>query len=525
MRDSSLFFSPRYVSVAEMVAIEKAADANGLTYAMMMENAGMALASWVEEAYSQKTSRVCLGLVGKGNNGGDTLIALARLAALGWTVSAALVGRSGNDDPLVMRLRDAGGSVYEYPLGWQTVEQEVSRCGVLLDGLLGTGTRLPLRTPASEALGRVGEALNRAPGGPVVVAVDCPSGVDCDTGEAAEETITADQTVCMAAVKRGLLALPAFGFVGGLNVVGIGLSEGFEPLSQISRVVLMDREVRDLLPRRALDSHKGTFGRVVVVGGSRQYAGAPLLAGKAAFRSGAGWVTLAVPEPLQLPLAGHFPEATWIPLPHVEQSIAPQAAETLAANLERATALLVGPGLGRTSDSAGFLDALLSGSSLPPLVLDAEALRLLAEIRNWASRLPSGSILTPHPGEMANLTGMPVDAVQADRIGTAERFARERDCVLVLKGAFTLVAAPDGRTAINPVATAALARAGTGDVLAGIIAGLRGQGLGAFEAATAGVWLHGQAGLVAERRLGSSAAVLAGDLPDGLGEILAALQR
>jgi NAD(P)H-hydrate epimerase len=229
--------------------------------------------------------------------------------------------------------------------------------------------------------------------------------------------------------------------------------------------------------------------------------------------------------------------------------ISAEAADVLAENLERATALLIGPGFGLEDTTRDFLTHFLEGSlatrraaprigfvpaesrtsaqasrSLPPLVLDADGLKLLAKIPDWQKKLPSPAILTPHPGEMSVLTGLPVDEIQADRQGISRRFAGEWGHVVVLKGAFTVIAAPNGGTTVIPVANAALARAGTGDVLAGLIVGLRAQGLGAVEAATAGAWIHARAGLEAAEAVGTSASVLAGDLVDAIPDVLAELE-
>ena len=290
--------------------------------------------------------------------------------------------------------------------------------------------------------------------------------------------------------------------------------------------------VRQVLPDRPLDAHKGTFGTALVVAGSANFTGAAWLAGQAAYRIGAGLVTLAVPAPLHSALAGQFPEATWLLLPHKNGAIAADACQTVLENLGRVTAMLVGPGFGLAQTSADFLEGLLVGSiehqqaerhsakqhakpvpsELPPLVIDADGLKLLANIENWPKRLPDPAVLTPHPGEMSVLTDLHRDEIQADRLGVALRFSREWGHVVVLKGAFTLVAAPDGRLAVIPVATPALARAGTGDVLAGLIVGLRAQGVEAFQAAVAGAWVHAQAGLRAAEELGTTASVLAGDV-------------
>jgi len=269
--------------------------------------------------------------------------------------------------------------------------------------------------------------------------------------------------------------------------------------------------VRSALPPRPADAHKGTFGTAVIVAGSRRFPGAAILAGEAAYRSGSGLVTIATVESVQPALAGRLPEATWLPLPEENGWISPDAASRLYPELTRAASVLIGPGLGQESQTGEFLSNLL-GRDLPPLVVDADGLKLAAGSKVGVKSLPKDSVLTPHPGEMAILTGLEVAEIQAARLETAERFAGDWGQVIVLKGAFTVVSSPDGRSAVLPLASAALARAGTGDVLAGIIAGLRAQGMKAFEAACAGVWLHGQAGLRAANRLRGTAGVLAGDL-------------
>lgn len=379
---------------------------------------------------------------------------------------------------------------------------------------------------------------------PHVVAVDCPSGVDSDTGEAAPECIPADLTVTMAAVKRGLLSCPAYNYVGVLRLVGIGLPQGIEAYDAIRREVASPEWVRDVLPERPLDAHKGTFGTALIVAGALNYTGAAALAGEAAYRVGAGLVTLGAPGPLHSALAGQLPEVTWLLLPHEVGVIEAAAARIVKENLERVTALLIGPGFGLEDTTGDFLRQFLgepapkkkaqlgfvksadqredaTKSELPPLVVDADGLKLLARLPDWPAQLPPSTVLTPHPGEMAVLTGLDTAEIQAERVEVAERFAAEWGHVVALKGAFTVIAAPDGRTVVVPVASPALARAGSGDVLAGLIVGLRAQGVAAFEAAAAGVWLHAQCGLLAADILGSPAAVIAGDLISALPDVIA----
>lgn len=539
----------KLVTVAEMQAIEREADAGGLSYDQMMENAGRGLAELVAEVYGHLKNEGVFGLVGSGNNGGDTLVALAHLAEWGWPANAYLVRPRPEGDPLVTRLKETGGMILlvEDDAGLVQLDSMLSSHAVLLDGVLGTGIKLPLRGEVARVLEKARRYVLRMPKRPIVVAVDLPSGVDSGSGEVADECIPADLTVTMAAVKAGLLRFPANKSVGELRVVEIGLSD--EPSwRNVHRNVADTNMVRSFLPLRPPDAHKGTFGTVLVVAGSINYTGAALLAGKSAFRAGAGLVTLAVPVPLHSSLAGHFPEATWLLLPHELGVIASGAASVIHKHLGRPTAMLIGPGFGMedtTKDfiarligataqnrrgSIGFVAASKSESTevranLPPLVIDADGLKLLIRIPGWQSYLPAPAVLTPHPGEMGIMTGLPVDEIQSSRLEVAERYAQEWGHVVVLKGAFTVIASPDGETTVIPVAAAALARAGTGDVLAGLIAGLRAQGLDAFQAAVTGCWIHAQAGLRAAGALGTSASVLAGDVLEAVAGVISDLYR
>jgi NAD(P)H-hydrate epimerase len=365
----------------------------------------------------------------------------------------------------------------------------------------------------------------------------------------ADETIAADLTVTMAAVKQGLLKLPAFEYIGDLEVVDIGLPDDLPSLNEVQIEVADVDSIAALLPERAIDSHKGTFGTALIAAGSVNYTGAALLAGEAAYRSGAGLVTLAIPASLHGTLAGRFPEATWVLLPHEMGVISSGAAEVLAKNFENASALLIGPGFGTENSTREFMENFLEGrygarknttrigfvpqekekqdannARIPPLVIDADGLKLLAQVKDWYQKLPGPAILTPHPGEMAVLTDLSKDLIQEKRQEIAAQYARTWGHIVVLKGAFTVVAAPDGRVTLIPVASPALARAGTGDVLAGLIVGLRAQGLDAYEAAVAGAWIHAQAGLYAADDLGTAASVLAGDVLNSISDVISDLE-
>lgn len=500
-----------------MRAIEQAADELGLSYAQMMENAGRSLAEAIL-AHSHKGENSMVALVGAGNNGGDALVALAALGAAGWKTGALLIGKRFSHDEYVKRARKAGAQIRTLHYdNHETLDEHAEwlrSFGFVMDGILGTGVRAPVREPLARVMAAIKANMEITRPKPFVVAVDCPSGMDCDSGEIAPQALPADLTVCMGAVKYGMLTLPAFGYLGELVVADIGITNRVRQWADIQRHTIDEAAVRSMLPERPLGGHKGTFGRLLVVAGSAQYPGAALLAGRAGYRSGAGLVHMAVPKPVQPLLAGHLPEAIWLPLSAQEGWIAENALKPIKDILPQASALLLGPGVGLAPGTGEFVGKLLK-EKLPPLVVDADGLKLMAAYDDWFRRFALDAVLTPHPGEMAALTGRSVEEIQRSRIEIAEEFARTWHQVVVLKGAFTVVAAPDGRTAVLPLAAPALARAGSGDVLAGLIAGLRAQGAAAFEAACAGVWLHGQAGLRAAAQRGS-AAVLAGDLLDHL---------
>lgn len=535
----------KLVTVSQMQAIEKEADSEGLTFEQMMKNAGQGLAEVVADLFVDDDQLEIVGLVGPGNNGGDALVALTALTNEGWKASAYLVKRKKDD--LVKQFIEAGGNIFSGDDAFDQLAESLETTDVILDGVLGTGIKLPLKKEVTELLSEVNDLLDSLDESPLVIAVDCPTGVDCDSGEVADETIRADLTVTMAAVKQGLLKLPAFEYVGELKVVDIGLPADLPSFKNLQTEVADEDSVSALLPERPLDSHKGTFGTALIAGGSVNYTGAVVLAGEAAYRAGAGLVQLAIPASIHAAVAGQVPEATWVLLPHSTGVIASSAAEVLVKNIERATSMLIGPGIGAESTTKEFIENLLARkstpkksaigfvhgeseskeadkNSLPPMVVDADGLRLLAQIKDWHTKLPAPAILTPHPGEMSALTGLSKEEIQEDRQATAIRFAKEWGHVVVLKGAFTVVAAPDERTTVIPVASPALARAGTGDVLAGLIVGLRAQGLDAYDAAIAGAWIHAQAGLYAADDLGTTASVMASDVLNSISDVLSDLE-
>jgi hydroxyethylthiazole kinase-like uncharacterized protein yjeF len=489
----------------------RAVERFGLPVRQLMEVAGVALARAALEL--RAGSGPVVVLCGGGHNGGDGLAAARHLALRGVPVEVCLWadrGRLAEAPAANLALAEAQGiPVTEAPAA-DALAGRLGRASLVVDCLLGTGFRGPLRAP----LGDVVEAVNRADR--PVLAADVPSGLGGDLGPAPEgPVVRATVTLCFGAVKAGVWVPPGRTWAGEVRWEPLGIPEpAWEGLDVLEG--LTDDLVARALPVRRSDAHKGTYGTVAVLAGSVGFAGAAALAAEGAARAGAGLVRVLCPAPVQPVVAGHLREATVHPLPaDAAGALAPEAVEApvLREVLAAARVLVAGPGLGRAEGVGRVLRWALDAFS-GPVVLDADALNVLdlATLRGTRGAL----VITPHPGEAARLAGASTREIQADRVGWARRLAREGRAVTALKGAGTVVADPSGRTALCPTGNDGLATGGTGDVLAGVVAGLLAQGAGPWEAAVAGVYLHGRAADLAARRLGRRA-LLAGDVARALG--------
>jgi ADP-dependent NAD(P)H-hydrate dehydratase / NAD(P)H-hydrate epimerase len=537
------------LSVAQMREVERVADAGGLSYARMMQNAGSAAAgiilgrieAWRSAGRIQSASTRILILVGPGNNGGDGLVCARALAeaavsrGLDLTAQVYLLKPRAEDDPVFAPLRERGIFIADAAddLRLRVLHQLVTHADVIVDALLGTGTSRPIDGVLRDVLGEVAAVRKQRGEGavPLIVALDGVTGMNYDTGALDEAAVPADATITFHAPKRGHYCFPAAGAIGELVVAPIGV----EARADQSDVVLGDAAwVRGKLPVRTRDGNKGSHGRVLVVGGSIDYSGAPTLAATAAYRAGAGLVTLAVPRDIQASAAALCREATFLTLPGSGESLSPAALPRLVetiGKLDRRHGIVLGPGMGQAGPAREFLLALLDalgalgrGENAPRLVVDADALNLLAALPDWPARLPPRSVLTPHPGEMARLAGSTVKDIQSDRIGNAMACARRWNHVVVLKGAYTVVAYPENCDIVLPFAIPAMATAGTGDVLTGCMAGFLAQGLSPLDAAVCGAYVHAGAGELWQNQHGD-AGLLAGDLLPLLPDVIAALRR
>ncbi len=515
----------KLVTAAEMRELEERAAAEGRPPAALMEEAGLAVAQEVWMHLGAVPERKVVVLVGPGNNGGDGLVAARHLHELGAQVAVLLLAPRGEDDPnlrqlverriQVNQLAGESGDLLADESGLSALDDALAGADVVLDAVLGTGRARPLAGVIAQALDRVSEARTR-PGGPRLFAVDVPTGVDSDTGAVDPHAPRADVTVALGCSKVGLHTLPGAEYAGQMEVVDIGLPAA--AVDALPVELLNARWVRERLPSRPAGANKGTFGRVLVVAGSKLYVGAARLAALGALRTGAGLVTVACPASVQPLIAAGLSEATYLPLPDGGGGfVAAEAAVEIARTLSDYDALLLGPGLGQGASQSAFVRQLLCSlpEDGPPALIDADGLNSLAKLPHWWERVSGRCVLTPHPGEHARLTGHSIAEIQGDRLSAAREAARGWRQTVVLKGAYTIIAEGraegDGRAAVNPYANPSLASAGTGDVLAGAVAGLMAQGLGPFEAACCGAYVHAAAAEGLRRDLGD-AGLLAGDL-------------
>lgn len=512
------------VTSEEMRELDRhAIESLGIPSIALMENAGRAVAEEVV-AFSKRApvpdaGKPWLILVGKGNNGGDGMVCARHMQEFGMKAELLFASDPGH-------LTGDAALQYEAICNMGFVQTVYSpgnvqwhRYAGIVDALLGTGTKGAPRAPYAELIREANDS------GLPIVAADIPSGLDADTGRIYDPCIRATITVALAFAKCGLRQYPGAEWAGQVITRKIGIPEYLAAQAGVqtfeaNRRMFAERLGLTVPPVRPADSHKGTFGHVLVAAGCLQYSGAGVLATSAALRSGAGLVSWALPERLRDAMIGRVPEAMLLAVRddgRGDWSVA--APHELLKLAEGKDSLVIGPGMGRFPGDSAWLGEIWS-HAMCPLVLDADALNMLAEaggpdaLGPRSGRAPA--VLTPHPGEMARLAGMTVREVQQDRIGLARRYATRHDVVLVLKGAGTVTATPDGSVYVNTSGNPGMATGGAGDVLAGIIAGLLAQGLAPGPAAALGVYLHGHAGDRAAAGRMAPNSIIAGDLVQNL---------
>jgi ADP-dependent NAD(P)H-hydrate dehydratase / NAD(P)H-hydrate epimerase len=484
----------------------------GLPGLVLMENAARGAVQVVRRLYPR--SRSLVFFCGKGNNGGDGLAMARYFQELGLKVKVYLSGsRDGLkgesaaqllwSDRLKIPLVELTGEI-----NFSILKQEIGSCDLAVDALLGTGLEKEVHGLFRDLIHFMNDLSCPK------VAVDIPSGLSSDIGRPLGICTRADLTITFGLPKLGHVLFPGRRFIGRLFVIDIGIPAVLWPAPEDRSELLEAGFISGLLPERDPEGHKGSYGHTLVIAGSKGKTGAATMTSLGALRAGAGLVTLGIPESLNPIMEMKLTEVMTEPLAEGDPGcLGLEALKRILTLLEGKKVLAIGPGLSTSAGTKTLFGELLRQVKNKPLVIDADGLNLLAESPEIFSALKGRAVLTPHPGEMSRLSGKSVKEIQNDRIQTARDFSRKFGVVLVLKGARTVIADPEGPVYINPLAHSVLATGGTGDVLTGLIAGFLSQGLPLIQAACLGVFLHGQAGLELVRKRGGQG-ILATELLD-----------
>jgi len=505
------------VTAAQMRAYDRWTIEHGTPGTVLMERAGAGVARVLRRHFGRRGPVVVC--CGRGNNGGDGFVAARLLARARIPVEVWLIGAPEElrGDAAIM-FRRWTGPTHSLTAKAQlaVLRRRLARAAVVVDALLGTG----LDKPVAGLMAEVVQAINEA--GRPVVAVDLPSGLSADTGQPLGVAVRASVTAALGYAKIGQVIHPGLELSGVLEVVDIGIPPDALAVEPPWASVLEASSVASCLPPRRPDDHKGRFGHVLLVAGSRGKVGAALLAAEACVRAGAGLTTLALPAASQPGVEGRVPEVMTAQLPDGPDGTAgPGDPEVLEGLLAGRTVVVCGPGLGLNAATRELVAGLVRRCAVP-LVLDADGLNAVAGTSLLRER-SAPTVVTPHPGEMSRLLGVPTATIQADRVSAARELARRDGVIVVLKGARTLISAPNGMVSICPAGNPGMASGGMGDALAGVVGALLAQSLPAFEAACLAVFLHASAADAAAAR-GGEVGLVARDVIAALRPTLARLQ-
>jgi NAD(P)H-hydrate epimerase len=510
-------------SAAEMRALDAATIAGGTPGIVLMEHAGRGAADVARRMLSAmplhgRPPRVAV-IAGPGQNGGDGFVVARLLAGDGAGCRVYLVAPDekihGDARTNLDRWSVMGGAAIDVSAADALAQHRdwLASCDLIIDAIFGTGLEDMVRSPYREAIEMLG-TLDRP-----ILALDIASGIDSDRGRVMGAAVRAQATVTFGFSKRGHYLYPGAAHTGALHIVDIGIPDAVVRSHAPVSTLFDEARARDVTPHRSPDSHKGTFGHLLVVAGGAGRTGAALLAARAAHRSGVGLVTIAAPQAGRVALDAKVVETMTESLGDTLDADAAARVLSLASG----RALAIGPGLGTSDEARAFVMSVLRGLETAA-VADADALTALAHHLDELKTLRAPLILTPHPGEMARLLGTTSTTVQSDRVVVAAQFARAHNLVLVLKGACTVVADPRGATTLHTAGNAGMATGGSGDVLTGIIGALLAQRLAPADAARLGVYIHGTAGDAARERVGETA-LIGSDIVDALPAAWRAIER
>lgn len=490
----------------------------GIPGIVLMENAAIQVVKEVEARYGDLSKKRITIVAGKGNNGGDGLAIARHLMNKGSTVSVYLLAEGSSvkgDAQINLKIfKKMGGEIYDVSsFDLKALKGAALHSNIIVDAIFGTGLSTDVKGLHADVISLINSI------GKPIVSVDIPSGISADTGKLLGVAIKADMTVTFALPKIGLLVYPGAGYVGDLKIVDISIPKGISEIGSIQTNLLTMVEMRDMIPDRMVDSHKGSFGHVAVIAGSVGKTGAAAMTSLSSLRAGAGLVSLAIPSSLNQTLAQKLTEVMTFPLPEGPKGfIGSQAEGVISEFISDKDVVAIGPGISTNKETQELIRRLVKRISLP-MVIDADGINAFVGYTDILKDISVPLVITPHPGEMARLLGVNPSDVQADRIGISRRFSAEYHLYLVLKGARTIIAEPSGVTYINPTGNPGMATAGTGDILTGIIAGLTAQYLDIGKAVRLGVFLHGLAGDLAAKKSGEMG-MIAGDLMDMIPEAM-----
>jgi len=496
----------------------------GLSSLVLMENAGRSVAEILTQKIPELKKKKMIVVAGRGNNGGDGLAAARHLINWGANIEIFILAASKEElSPEAATnaaiLEKSGANVKYIEQEVEVLSAALARADIVIDAIFGIGIKGAVRGVAQKAI----ELINRSSAS--IVSVDLPSGLDADTGHVEGVCVKADLTITLEFFKLGLLLYPGREYAGEIIIAQIGYPKSIKEAFK-SELELVDREfVTKKIPKRRAYSHKGDYGRVFLIAGSRGMTGAAALAAEAALRSGAGLVYAGIPQSLSAVIESKLTEAVKIPLPDSEGALAYEALAPILQLLKDKDVLAIGPGLSKKDQTAKLVKALIK--KVPPtlpIVIDADAINILSEEPRLLKALKSSTVLTPHPGELSRLIKKKIEEIEADRVGVAKKVAADFNVVLVLKGVPTVTALPSGFVFINSTGNSGLASGGSGDVLTGLIAGLIAQGLRPEDAAPTGAYLHG---LIADRLKEKTGerAMIAGDLIKEMPAVLKEFER
>ena len=496
----------------------------GIPGKVLMERAGRGVVSALEEMEGSLHGKTVTIFCGKGNNGGDGFVIARLLRRKRCKVHVCLLAKPQdlNGDAKIMyqqyaKLRNTA-KVLTYP-SQEKIQQLLGQSNIVVDALLGTGISSSVKDEYAATI----DTINAS--GLLTIAVDIPSGIQTDTGAVLGTAIQAELTVTFGYPKLGLFLGSAIDHVGKIHRVNIGIPDEYIEDMLVPATLITADEIKGILPKRKPSSHKGTYGHTGIIAGSMGKTGAAALSALAALRVGTGLVTIATPQSVNASLESKTLEAMTLPMPETsERTFSLAALPLLRTFVQTHEAIGLGPGLTTYPETMKMAQNLISEIRCP-CIIDADALNALAEKTDILRNCHSTPVLTPHPGEMARLVGnVSTQDINAHRLTVAQEFAQHHSCILVLKGARTVIAEPDGRVAICPTGNPGMATAGMGDVLTGMIAGLLAQGLPPGLAAKAGVFLHGLAGDLGAHELGQ-ASLIASDLLDFIPQAISTVQQ